>query len=113
MANAQQRPGWNVSDSRGFHHDDAGAALGKAPVPIQNVGRDHAVFGGPPGHHGRHPGAVVELAMAVSTQRQRSKQARLFRFLTGRPATGLRKVLDTLGRPPHCHWIVLVRVSPG
>ena len=111
VTDSQQRPGGDVADAGGLDNDGPGAPFGEPPVPVKNVGRHDAVFRGAPGDHRRHPGAVIQQALAVAPQRERLEQARTLRFLAGRPAPGFGHILDAFGRTPHSHGVAPSPVS--
>src|SRR5688500_6013651 len=60
MADAQQGAAGNVTHARSFYHQRAGLSLRKPAVPIEILLCHKAVFGGPPGNHGRHPRSAFQ-----------------------------------------------------
>ncbi len=61
----KQRPARNVADSGRLDHERAGLATRETLVPGEHLRCDHAVLGGAPRHHGRHPGALRQVEPAL------------------------------------------------
>ena len=57
----EQRAARNVPDAGRLDHQRARLPAREALVPRQDLRRDQPVVGGPPGHHGRNPGALRQL----------------------------------------------------
>src|SRR5262249_58910641 len=64
VADAQQRPAGDVTNAGGFHHQDTGLRASVPLIPFEHLRGDETVFGRPPGHHGRHPGARLHPQLA-------------------------------------------------
>src|SRR2546425_5332872 len=98
MTNAEQRTAGDVAHTGCFNHQSARLSFGKSPVPIKICLGDETVFGGPPGHHCRHPGAAFQADRAngdwLEKERPRS-------FLRAGPARFRDGMLDWVGELPH------------
>jgi hypothetical protein len=92
VSDAEQGAALDVTDAGGLHHQDARLALREPRVPVQDLGRHEAVLGGPPGHHGRHPGALVDGEPAAEGGRREPQ--RLGRLRAGRPPHRRQPVTD-------------------
>ena len=55
-ADAEQRPGWDVSNPRSFDHENPRATIGEAAVPVDHLRGGIALLCGAPRDHRRHPG---------------------------------------------------------
>ena len=55
----EERSAGNVPDSGGLDDQRPGLPPRETLVPRQDLRRDQPVVGGPPGHHGRNPGALA------------------------------------------------------
>src|SRR5574341_2340065 len=60
MPNAQQRPARNVAHAGMYDYQHGRLTFGESSIPIEIVPRDEPVFGRAPGHHRRHPRAILE-----------------------------------------------------
>ncbi len=61
VADAQQRAARDVADAGRLDDERPRLAVGEALVPVEHLVGDEALLGGAPGHHRRHPGALLEL----------------------------------------------------
>ena len=98
VADAQQRPAWDVANAGRLHDDRAWPTARQPLIPGDDGIGDKAVIRRAPGHHRRNPSALRE---AEPTFLERREQTRALGLLTrGNPA-GFGSVADALGGTPH------------
>ena len=98
VADAQQWTTRNIAHAGCFYDEHARASVSKAPVPVEILLCDDAVFSRAPRHHRRHPrpAARFERADAHGLEQQRARG-----FSGGRPASYFYLVSDWTRELPH------------
>src|SRR5713101_1034986 len=70
VTDAQQRTAGDITNSGGFHDEDARLRPGVALIPFEYLWSDKTIIRRAPRHHGRHPGARLNRQIANPDRRK-------------------------------------------